>query len=144
MYGNTITLFNLHKGTGLWYTTVFNDADLIGLRASGATQHGVVSGDAVEIIIHTRADKSALSAQGPKRYAGPKAFAGLTDPGSYFTFTPEVDFFVAGDQSSPDPLADEEYESGLYHALNDELDGVYMVTSATFYPLLPHFEIGGK
>lgn len=145
MYKCTFTLFNYHAATGMWHTSVFEDADLISLRAGNATQHGNTSGDSVEIIIHTKADKSAVTINDVvKQYAGPKAYARLADPSSAFTFTPQIDFIMAGNHALTGPVSEEDYESGLYHSMNDEYDEVYMVTAATHYALLPHFEIGGK
>ena len=43
-----------------------------------------------------------------------------------------------------EPLTDDDYDEGLYHALNAERDGIYLISSAGFYGLLPHFEIGGR
>lgn len=138
-------------------------------RDSGRTNN-----DAVELIIHVKQDKSAhtviyepyrivdnegnafvaddhnkLSYQDPdtddvRKYIGPKAYARLDDPRGYFTFKAETDFFVVGNYSSADPVDDDEYDEGFYHAMNDAQDGVYMISSAVFYSLLPHFEIGGR
>lgn len=79
-----------------------------------------------------------------KRHIGSKAFSGLNNPDGYFTFRPEMDFFVIGDYSANVPILDDAYEEGLYHAMNHAQDGVFMVVSAAFYGLLPHFEIGGR
>lgn len=79
-----------------------------------------------------------------KRYIGAKAFSKLDDPGGYFTFKPETDFFAVGNYSSSTPILDDTYEQGLYHAMNDAQDDVFMIVSAAFYGLLPHFEIGGR
>ncbi len=77
-------------------------------------------------------------------YIGPKAYERLDDPRGYFTFKAETDFFVVGNYSSEAPITDNDYDEGLYHAMNDAQDGVYMITSAAYFSLLPHFEIGGK
>lgn len=77
-------------------------------------------------------------------YIGPKAYAKLDNPHGYFTFKAETDFFVVGNYSSEVPITDDDYDEGLYHAMNDAQDGVYMITSAAYFSLLPHFEIGGK
>ena len=139
MYNSTLTLFNYHEGSGEWYTTVFNDTDLIAARAASQSTHGTSNGDGVEIIIHTDADRSVNG----KRYLGSKAYAKCEDPGANFTFTLEKDFLIVGDHGSESPLEDDD-DIGLYHSMNDENDNVYMVTSATFFSLIPHFEIGGK
>lgn len=94
-------------------------------------------------------DHSKLSYLDPdtdelRKYIGPKAYARLDNPVGYFTFKAEQDFIVEGNYSSDLPIDDGKYDEGLYHAMNDAQDGVYMITSAVFYSLLPHFEIGGR
>ena len=59
-------------------------------------------------------------------------------------FAPECDFIFAGAWPDTEPLTDDDYDEGLYHALNAERDGIYLISSAGFYGLLPHFEIGGR
>lgn len=144
MYGQTITLFNFHGGK--WYTTVFTDADVSAVKSGSASQHGQTNTDTVEIIIHVRRSDAGILQIGDegKCYTGAKAFAALESPNGWFTFTPEVDFIAVGDHASAEPLSDDEYEEGLYHEMNRTQDGVFMVTSAALYMLLPHFEIGGR
>lgn len=174
MYRNTITLFNYHAETDSWYTTVFIGADLIENAGTNATRQGQTNSDAVDLIIHVRRDKKAdtviykpkriADAEGniivsgedsfivygdpdlhlDKQYVGPKAYAAIENPRNYFTFTPESDFFIVGNYYSQEPVADAEFEDGLYSAMNAAHDGVYMVSSMAFYSLLPHFEIGGR
>jgi len=43
-----------------------------------------------------------------------------------------------------EPIADNEYESGLYNDMNSKYDGVYKITTSAFFGLIPHFEIGGR
>lgn len=155
MYEHTITVFNFHEKTGAWYTSVFSGVSLYDNASANATPNsGKVNASSIEAIIHVDQNQSAggskmLSYQEPetnkaKSYAGPKAYAKLDDPDDYFTFKPETDFFVTGNHSSNEPILDEDYEDGLYNAMNDTQDGVYMIASAIFYGLLPHFEIGGR
>ena len=135
---------------------------------------GKTNGDTVELIIPTQADKSAntliyrpyliltndgdylvdrlgvrLSSQKPdtdeiRWYTGPKAYAKLDNPQEFFTFKAETDFFVVGNHFSLEPISDDDYDEGLYHEMNNAQDGVYMINSAAFFSLLPHFEIGGR
>lgn len=174
MYQSTITLFNYHADTKNWYSTVFTGADLIESSGTRSTQQGEANSDVVDLLIHVRSSKKAdtviyepnriTDGQGniivsdadssiiyddpnlhlEKQYIGPKAYATLKDPQGYFTFTPEADFFIVGNYYSSEPISDDEFEDGLYSAMNAVRDGVYMVSSAAFYGLLPHFEIGGK
>lgn len=145
MYQNTITLFNFHEATGLWYPSVFTGVDLGVNNSSRSTKDGKNNGDAVSVIIHCAADKTFTTADGTeKSYTGAKAYAKCENPTACITFKPECDFIYEGAWPDLEPLREEDYESGLYHALNDEHDGVYMISSAAYYGLLPHFEIGGR
>lgn len=145
MYQNTITLFNFHEATGLWYPSVFTGVDLGVNNSSRSTKDGKNNGDAVSVIIHCAADKTFTTADGTeKSYTGAKAYAKCENPTACITFKPECDFIYEGAWPDLEPLREEDYESGLYHALNDEYDGVYMISSAAYYGLLPHFEIGGR
>ena len=145
MYQNTITLFNFHEATGLWYPSVFTGVDLGVNNSSRSTKDGKNNGDAVSVIIHCTADKTFTTADGTeKSYTGAKAYAKCENPTACITFNPVCDFIYEGVWPDLEPLREEDYESGLYHALNDEHDGVYMISSAAYYGLLPHFEIGGR
>ena len=169
MYDRTITVFNLHGDT--WYPHVIHNADLIDVESKSHTpMAGLTSADSVEIIVRFKrgcarvvdgegnaiADRfrnilvfcvpfTAIDTDGGRmKYLPPKAFAACDDPGSCITFTPETDFIYDGEWSDAAPIPDGEYENGLYDCLNEELDGVYMITRAAQYRLLPHFEIGGR
>lgn len=144
MYQNTITLFNFHRATGLWYPSVISGVDLIASKANNATKEGTTNSDAVDIIIHCTADRAVQTSEGLKSYTGAKAYARCNAPTEHITFAPECDFIYDGVWSDLSPLSDDEFDSGLYHELNETQDGVYMISSAAFYSLLPHFEIGGR
>ena len=152
MHDQTITLFNGHEKDGVlrWYPTVFSGVTLSEIRADTVSPNaGTVGADTVEVLLPVSPDRSLTDENGTVRqYIGPKAYAALDNPAGYFTFTPQQDFFVTGDLSAeyPAPAEDEAEDDfhGFYHALNQVRDGVYQVTSAVFYSLIPHFEIGGK
>ena len=144
MFQSTITVFNYHKQTGLWYPSVISGADLIATKASTRATDGVNNADAVDILINCTAAKVITTSAGGKSYTGPKEYAGCADPASCITFTPEQDFIFDGAWADLTPIDDEDYDEGLYHALNAAHDGIYMISSAAFYGLLPHFEIGGR
>ena len=141
MFNSTVTLFNYHATTKQWYTTRFDGVDLLEVNAKSATRQGETNSSNIDLLINVNPDKSSSNG---KPYLGPKAYAATADPSTYFTFTPEIDFFVEGDYSSDVPVAEDEYESGYYHEMNNSHDGVYMVVSAAYFPLIPHFEIGGR
>lgn len=144
MYQNTITLFNFHEATGLWYPSVIADIDLIASKANNATKEGLNNGDTVDIIIHCTHDKKIKTSQGMKSYTGAKAYAKCDNPTGCITFKPEKDFIYEGVWPDLLPIDGEDFDSGLYNELNTNYDGVYMISSAVFYGLLPHFEIGGR
>lgn len=145
MYQNTITVFNFHEATGTWHTSVFSGVDVGVNTSSNSTKDGKNNSDTVSIIIHCTADKIFTTADGTeKSYIGPKEYAKCENPTACITFKPECDFIYEGEWVDSDTLNDDDYESGLYHALNNEYNGIYMISSAAFYGLLPHFEIGGR
>ena len=173
MYDSIITLFNYREHERLWYTTVFQGVNLIELQNNNARMHGETNRDAVEVIIHVQpnqrtdtiiyepnsitdalgnvliADNGARVAYADpdtnenRQYIGPKSYEVLESTRGYFTFRPGKDFFVVGNYSSVEPINDDDYDDGLYSVMNEAQDGVYMLTSATYFSLLPHFEIGG-
>lgn len=140
MYDRTITLFNHRKADNCWYTRTFTGVDVIETQGQSATTHGKQSTDSLEVILHCTAAQQADGLQ----YVSPKAWQSLEDVEGYFTLTPECDFIVLEDCPETEPLNDDDYDEGLYHAMNDEKDSVYLITSAVWYSLLPHFEIGGR
>ena len=169
MYDRTITVFNLHGDT--WYPHVIRNADLIAAEGKTHTaMAGETSADSVEIIVRFRWDcvrivdgnKNAVgdlarnvlvcgapfvavdTDGGPMKYLPPKAFAACNDPADCITFTPETDFVYDGEWPDAAPVSDGEYGNGFYSDLNEERDGVYRITRAVQYRLLPHFEIGGR
>lgn len=149
MYDKTITIFNYRKDSHSWRTAVFEDVDVIEHTGKSATSHGHGNDDNVEIILHSDAEKiaSAVGVNGDPvslQYLTPKAYAAAQDVSGSFTMTPECDFVMLGNHMEAEPLDDDEYEEGLYHAMNNVHDGVYMITGTTWYSLLPHFEIGGR
>lgn len=140
MFSCKVTLFNYHAATKQWYTTVFDGVDLLEVGAAAATQKGETNGSSVDLLINVKPDKSCNG----KQYMGPKAYAVTGTPADCFTFTPETDFFMEGDHSLTKPVKEDDYESGYYHEMNKDHDGVHMVVSAAYFPLIPHFEIGGR
>ena len=169
MYDRTITVFNHHKGN--WYPHVIHNADLIATDSKTPTaMSGETNSDSVEIIVRFRkarwkivdgegcaiidrfrnvlvwgAPFTAIETDnGSMQYLPPKAFAESESPENCITFTPETDFIYDGEWPGTGPIPDGDYESGLYSHLNEERDGVNMITRATQYRLLPHFEIGGR
>ena len=144
VYQNTITVFNFHENSGMWYPSVIKGADLIVNKSSHSTTTGKSNSDTADIIIHCSVDKQITTETGEKSYTGPKEYAKCENPEERITFKPECDFIYDGEWPDHTSISDEGYDSGLYHAMNDLYDGIYMITSASFFGLLPHFEIGGR
>jgi len=145
MFDQTITLFNYRESDHSWYTSVFDGVDVIEGQGKTATKHGDTNSDNVEILLNCQPFRIATDSEGNELlYIPPKVYAAKEDVEGYFTLTPECDFIMIGDHSEDEPLDDDDYDEGLYHAMNDEYDGVYMITSATWFNLMPHFEIGGR
>lgn len=144
MYQNTITVFNYHESTGFWYPTVIKNADLIEASSSNSTNHGKTNSDTVEIIVNCDSCKRINTICGLKKYIGPKAYAKSEYPYEYITFKPECDFIFDGEWDDIQVFNENDYESGFYHYMNDGYDGIYMIKSAAYFGLLPHFEIGGR
>lgn len=142
MHDRTITLFNLHKGT--WYPSVIRGVTVTESASSAATtQAGWTGGDALEVSIKTSRAKAIETATGYKAYVTPKVYAACADPSEFLSFTPEQDFIYCGEWADGGGT-DDDYDSGFYHAMNEEYDGVYKITSAEWLGALPHFEIGGR
>lgn len=144
MFRDTITIFNYHAQTGLWYPSVVSCACVSENGGTNAAKNGVQNSDTAEILLQCNADKSVLTSIGQKNYLGAKAYANCDNPEKYFTFHAQQDFILVGGLQDISPISDADNDAGLYHKMNDTQDGVYMIHTAAFYGLLPHFEIGGR
>ena len=143
MHDQAVTLFNRHNGK--WYPTVIHGVTVVELTVTSTTETaGRTNGDTVELSIKTTVAKAIETTVGLKPYIPPKAYAVCTDPGKCVTFKPEQDFVYIGEWPVVEPIPDDDFESGFYHAINEEHDGVYMITSVSWLGLIPHFEIGGR
>lgn len=140
MCDQTVTLYNYHEPTKLWHTAIFRNVTLTDTRSSSASQHGTTSGDAVELLIPAAGNRTVNGLQ----YIGPKEYAARDSPDGCFTFRPEQDFVVLGDCPLEEPVSEDDYDNGLYHEMNKERDGVYLITASSFYSLIPHFEVEGR
>ncbi len=142
MYNDVVTVFNYQNG--IWYPSILCRVNLIITDSSkSVAQAGKTNADTAKLIVNTTSEKAIRTPCGQKQFLSPKEYAVCSSPADYLTFTVGQDFFYDGKWSDQSPIVDN-YESGLYHALNDEYDGVFLITSSTFYGLLPHFEIGGN
>lgn len=146
MFTDKITLFNFHERSGNWYAIPLAGVDLGASAGSSRNASSDRTGaDTVTLLVNCSKSREFVAADGGRRsYLPPKEYASCDDPENRLTFAPERDFFLAGDWDGDAVNPDEDEESGFYHRVNHERDGVYMVTSASFFPLLPHFEVGGR
>ena len=146
LHQETITLFNHHPKTDKWYSAVLTGVHLeLSRGAAPSVNAGIVKGDDILAILPVSTGKTITDPDGETvmQYVRPKEYDALDNPAGRFTFHPERDFFVVGNQAT-EPVDDDDYDDGFYHAMNESLDEVYMVTSASYFNLLPHFEIGGR
>ena len=67
MYQNTVTVFNYHEKSGMWYPSVIKGADLIVNKSSSATTAGKNNADTVDVIIHCSADKQITTTTEAKK-----------------------------------------------------------------------------
>lgn len=147
MYRDTVTLFNYHESTGLWYPTVFSGVDFGVNTATNETTTGKTGSDAVTLLIHCTPDRQFIAADGKeKSYQAAKVYAKCSNPADCITFKTGCDFIYCGAWAwdGVESLTEEDYASGLYHEMNQKYDGVYRIYSAAFFDLLPHVEIGGR
>lgn len=144
MFQNIITVFNYHKASGKWYPSVISGADLIADKASTHTVDGLNNADTAAILIQSCPCRNIITSMGPKQYVGPKEYAACGNPAEVITFKPECDFIYDGVWPDLTPVTEDDYDEGFYHAVNDGHDGVYMISSAAYFSVIPHFEIGGR
>lgn len=127
MYQNTITLFNFHKKTGVWYPSVISGVDLIASKANNATKEGTVNGDTVEIIIHCNKEKAVETSEGLKSYTGAKAYEDGTVAWAYREKVWVVPNTIGGDTSGVQiPFA-------IYNA-GERVKGTFDLATKTFTP----------
>ena len=145
MHTDTITLWNFHQKTGKWYPTVIDGCTCRINAASAASVHGGNAKDAFMASIPCTAKQSVTAADGAEKpILGPKAYAASDAPQACITFSPGVDFIAEGASDDAAPICDSDYNGGFYDAMNAENDDVHLITSAVYYGLIPHYEIGGK
>lgn len=136
MFKDTITLFNFRDG--MWYAHKLKGVDATGLtnRSTSTTLSGIVKNDNGIVLVQSDENKKVGSLQ----YVTPKQYAAAEDVTGLITFNTESDFIVLGDHSTA-PIVDDGYTDGYYDDINSRLDGVYKIAAASFYLLIPHFEI---
>lgn len=144
LFQDVITVFNYHGASGLWYPTVITNAHVLAVKASTHATDGFNNADTVEVHITSNKAQNVGTPDGSRSYMAPKDYAVTAKPSEYITFTPERDFFYVGRWDDLTPVEDDDYDEGFYHAMNVENDGVHLISSASYFGLIPHFELGGR
>lgn len=145
MFKDTITVFNFHEHTRLWYPSIIEYADVKSVLSKTSTQNaGTTNNDATAFLIHCSADKIIKCKHTQKQYLKPKEYSESGNPDKYITFNPEQDFIVVGEWDNTDAISDSDFSNGLYNAVNNKFDDVCLICSVAYFGLLPHFEIEGK
>ena len=144
MFNDIITVFNLNNGA--WHSHVIRNTDAAGIThgATSTAVNGTTKSDNAVILINSTIDKSIQTEKGLLPYITPKAYAALENGNNAITFQPQTDFIVLGEHYYDNPINDDDYETGFYDYVNSTLDNVYLIVSAAFYGLIPHFEIGAR
>ena len=147
MYRDTVTLFNLHKG--VWRASVLRGVDLNADRAAIIAKYGADCKDRARLhiryplpdgVVTVRSHGTGYVVLEPRQYAGEEGTIAFR-PAS----TGEVvDFFLVGEWEGEPAVEDAEYENGFYDYMNGTRDGVYTITEAARYSVIPHFEITGR
>ena len=149
MYRDVVTLFNRSRKTGRdeFWPTVLPGCDLNEDEAAVLAKYGASAQD--KAMLHVRyAVEAGEAVLCGKVYRSPKEWRALTDEEKAETVTFQTgagfDFFLRGVWSGEVPVNDEDYTDGFYNELNRTRDGVYAVSSAARYSVIPHFEVMGK
>lgn len=144
MYADTITLFN-RAGDPVsgyaWVPTVIHRVNLNIDRAGIAAEYGTESRDKAYLGIHYLPKRADKYIEG-KRYKPPKQWR--ADELGTITICPTADFFIAGewmDGAAHD--ADYREWGGFYGYLNQQKDGVFVISSVAIHSVIPLIEIMG-
>lgn len=131
-------------GRTLWYPTVLQGVDLNTDRAAVVARYGAQSAD--RAILHVRYDWYNGPVVGGKCYLPPIIWQAEEDPAKAITFQTgaNCDIFIEGAWSDNVPVDDDAYSGGFLQHLLDTRDGVWTVSSASMFSLIPHFEVTGK
>ena len=150
MFHDTVTIFNRKRPMGftgdVWYPTVLHGVELQTDRAAIVAKYGAESADRALLFIHYQTDDEDKKLVGGKEYLPPKAWQAEEDPAVAVTFTPggTFDFFIDGPWPDDTPINDGDYTGGFFDHMKQTMDGVYAVTQASVFKVIPHVEVAGK
>lgn len=149
MYTDTITLFNRYKSsTGdIWYPSILHNVNVNMDKAAIIAKYGAESQNKAVLNVKYRIEDGEKMV-GDKKWLPPKEWKNqeerLLTTSLTFSSGQSFDFFIVGEYESESPIADNDFKDGFYNHLNTKHDFVYAITEATFYSVIPHFEITAK
>lgn len=147
MYRDTVTIFNLHEG--VWRASALSGVDLNADRAAIIAKYGADCKDRARLHIRyhlvdgaviVRSGESAYKVLAARQYTGEAGTIAFRPAATGEV----VDFFLAGEWDGDAAVEDADYGSGFYDYVNGTRDGVYAITEAACYSVIPHFEITGR
>lgn len=146
MYSDTVTIFNFHRDSNMWFPTVISNVDLVVDHGANKEKTGLDSADTAKLHIrYHNVDGKAMI--GDKEYLMEKQWQS-TDAvkrTNTITFSEGHDFFIRGDYDSSSPISDDDNSDGFYNRMRNTYDDCFLITTVGGpYKLIPHFEIGGK
>ena len=150
MFNDTVTIFNRWRSTGLlgemWYPTVLHGVELQTDRAAIVAKYGDQCADRALLFVHYQTDEEGRKMVGGKEYLPPRAWNAEGEPDWAVTFAPgeAFDFFVEGAWPDETPVLDSDYPRGFFDHMNRTRDGVYAVTQASVFKVIPHIEVVGR
>lgn len=151
MYDKTVTVFNKYTDQNdniYWYPHVLHGVNLIVDKAANVAKTGLDNADTANLHVkyHIFHGEKMI---GDKPYLSPTEWEKQPndDLQESITFA-SGDFFMQGAYEET-PILDSDYanrvDGGFYDYINKRHDYVFLITTVGGpYPLIPHFEIGGK
>lgn len=148
MFTDTVTVFNrLHKSDmDWWYPTVLTGVELQVDRSAMVSKYGAQTADRAALHIKWKPGAGGSIVVGGKEFLTAKAWQQRGEPHKTITFAAgeAFDVFMAGAWNGIDIIKDTDYSRGFYDWLNKTRDGVYSISSVSFFKVVPHFEVTGK
>lgn len=166
MYRDTVTVYNRFSGDGgvFWYPTVLRGVNLTLTSGADRDRLGASSADRAVLNVRYRTtdegELEVLTSECGKLWLPPKVWRAAdheTRTGT-LTFDPEGDFFCVGDTMVGDAdvvgdadfvgvvVRDGEFDPvlGFYGHQRSTRDGVFAISAAAIFSVIPHFEITGR
>ncbi len=146
MYQDTVTLFNRRREPDgdVWYPTVLRGVDLNVDHAALVAKYGSSCND--KAVLHIRYGWHDGRVVGGKDYLTPMLWRRAEDPAGAITLQSgeDFDFFIEGAWPDETPVKDDDWPGGFYAHMVQTRDGVYAVSSAAKYSVIPHIEVMGR